>query len=52
MINQYKSEPNFACTERGGYCSDSSRCPSSGGYVEKLTFKCKCGIACCKCTGK
>ncbi|XP_052078881.1 uncharacterized protein LOC127716685 [Mytilus californianus] len=52
MINQYKvtGKPNFACTGRDGYCSHSNRCPSSGGYVEKLTFKCKCGNACCKCT--
>ncbi|XP_052098023.1 keratin-associated protein 5-5-like [Mytilus californianus] len=50
MINQYKGEPNFACTRRDGYCSDSDRCPSLGGYVEKLAVRCKCGDACCKCT--
>ncbi|CAC5406584.1 GRN [Mytilus coruscus] len=50
MINQYKGEPNFACARRGGYCSVSNRCPSLGGYVEKLAFKCTCGKACCKCT--
>ncbi|XP_052076598.1 uncharacterized protein LOC127714554 isoform X3 [Mytilus californianus] len=50
MINQYKGEPNFACTGRGGYCSVSDTCPSLGGYVEKLAFKCTCGKACCKCT--
>ncbi|VDI73786.1 Hypothetical predicted protein [Mytilus galloprovincialis] len=50
IIYQYKGEPNFACTKRDGYCSDSDRCQSSGGYVEKLAFKCKCGNACCKCT--
>ncbi|VDI36992.1 Hypothetical predicted protein [Mytilus galloprovincialis] len=45
-----KGKPNFACTERGGYCSDSNKCPSLGGNVEKLSVRCKCGKACCKCT--
>ncbi|CAG2207043.1 MYLK [Mytilus edulis] len=50
MINHCKGKPNFACTERGGYCSDSDTCPSLGGNVEKLSVRCKCGKACCKCT--
>ncbi|XP_076071941.1 uncharacterized protein LOC143043582 [Mytilus galloprovincialis] len=50
MINHCKGEPNFACTGRGGYCSDSNACPSLGGNVEKLSVRCKCGKACCKCT--
>ncbi|CAG2207681.1 unnamed protein product [Mytilus edulis] len=41
---------NFGCTKQGGYCSDSNTCPSSGGEVEKLSVRCKCGKACCKCT--
>ncbi|XP_076080296.1 uncharacterized protein LOC143051191 [Mytilus galloprovincialis] len=45
-----KGKPNFACTERDGYCSDSNKCPSLGGNVEKLSVRCKCGKACCKCT--
>ncbi|CAG2206443.1 unnamed protein product [Mytilus edulis] len=50
MIYQCKGKPSFACTERGGYCSDSNTCPSLGGNVEKLSVRCKCGKACCKCT--
>lgn len=45
-------EPNFVCTRRGGHCSNSHTCPSSGGNVEKLSVKCRCRKACCKCTGK
>ncbi|VDI39855.1 Hypothetical predicted protein, partial [Mytilus galloprovincialis] len=43
-------EPSFACTIRGGYCSDSDTCTSLGGHVEKMTVRCKCRKACCKCT--
>ncbi|CAG2229386.1 CUBN [Mytilus edulis] len=50
MINQNKGESNFACTGRGGHCSDSHTCPSLGGNVEKLFVRCRCGKACCKCT--
>ncbi|VDI42541.1 Hypothetical predicted protein [Mytilus galloprovincialis] len=52
MINQYKGEPNFVCTRRGGHCSNSHTCPSSGGNVEKLSVRCRCRKACCKCTDK
>ncbi|VDI04747.1 Hypothetical predicted protein [Mytilus galloprovincialis] len=49
-ITTIHGERNFACTKRGGYCSNSDTCPSSGGEVEKLSVRCKCGKACCKCT--
>ncbi|VDI25392.1 uncharacterized protein [Mytilus edulis] len=50
MIYQCKGKSNFACTERGGNCSDSNTCPYFGGNVEKLSVRCNCGKACCKCT--
>ncbi|XP_063414464.1 uncharacterized protein LOC134696546 [Mytilus trossulus] len=50
MICQSKGKSNFACTERGGNCSDSNTCPYFGGNVEKLSVRCNCGKACCKCT--
>ncbi|CAC5379337.1 unnamed protein product [Mytilus coruscus] len=49
---KFASEPNFACTGRGGYCSDSDTCASLGGEMEKLSVRCKWGNACCKCTDK
>ncbi|CAC5423031.1 unnamed protein product [Mytilus coruscus] len=52
LIKHINGIPNFACTGRGGYCSDSDTCSSLGGHVDKLSARCNCGNACCKCTGQ
>ncbi|XP_063408946.1 uncharacterized protein LOC134692425 [Mytilus trossulus] len=41
---------NYGCTKRGGKCSDSYDCPSTGGEQEKLRVKCHRAKACCMCS--
>ncbi|CAG2191290.1 unnamed protein product [Mytilus edulis] len=41
---------NNGCTNRGGMCSDSSDCPTTGGEQEKLEVNCCQAKACCNCT--
>ncbi|XP_063408947.1 keratin-associated protein 5-9-like [Mytilus trossulus] len=43
---------NNGCTERGGMCSDSSDCPTTGGEQDKLEVNCCQAKACCNCTDK
>ena len=43
---------NNGCTNRGGMCSDTSDCPTTGGEQEKLEINCCQAKACCNCTGK
>ncbi|XP_071146602.1 keratin-associated protein 10-6-like [Mytilus edulis] len=41
---------NNGCTNRGGMCSDTSDCPTTGGEQEKLEINCCQAKACCNCT--
>lgn len=43
---------NCGCTKRGGICSNSADCPTTGGEQVKLKVNCRQTKACCKCTGK
>ncbi|XP_063397797.1 keratin-associated protein 9-1-like [Mytilus trossulus] len=50
MTGQTEANVNCGCIRRGGKCSNSSDCPTTGGEQMKLNVNCRQAKACCKCT--